>query len=110
MKTLSYIFIVLFSMVALSAIPSQGEQSNLRVEVQETVDSAEVGLDEKRELDTQLKVFKSLPRSVQLDSPSVIRTKGLVVKATENLEKCREIESLLEDMTNERQHTARTSR
>lgn len=107
MKTISYIFILLFSMVALSAIPSQGERNDSKIELR--VEEIQIESQEAI-VDNTEKVFKSSSVSVEPLSPNNLRTKSLVVKATKNLAKCKEIETLLEEVSYERQHSTRTSR
>ena len=107
MKSISYIFILLFSMVALSAIPSQGERKDSKIELR--VEEIQIESQETV-VDNTEKVFKSSSVSVEPLSPNNLRTKSLVVKATKNLTRCKEIETLLEEISYERQHSTRTSR
>ena len=105
MKTISYIFILLFSMVALSAIPSSGERNQSKISMR--VEEIRVASQETI-VDNTEKVFKS--SSVSVEPLSSIRTKSIVELSTKNLAKCKEIEHLLEEISYERQHSARSSR
>jgi|APSaa5957512493_1039668.scaffolds.fasta_scaffold82756_2 hypothetical protein len=99
MKTLSYIFILFFSLVALSAFPTQGERSKKRglqesqAEVLQTVENRleEIGVD------TETKVLKTRTSSVESLSPQSKRVENLVVTTKNIKEKCKEIQNLLEE-------------
>ena len=93
MKTLSYIFILFFSLVALSAFPTQGERSKKRGLQESQVENRleEIGVD------TETKVLKTRTSSVESLSPQSKRVENLVVTTKNIKEKCKEIQNLLEE-------------